>query len=235
MDSAVPRPGDETGSSECGAALPESHGDSRVQTTHQYQRQEIEEYQVNGGQYVLIVLLDVGYAHYVDAAGIQFVNHRLNVDEFRGCIYSSENPNYTDDRPQSTSRPHRSAPYRMHYREVSLRADDNENHYTRGVGERVDEHVSLAEKITQRPARHQIVRQGLVDAEYTDAEIGHCQVGEKEVCDAAQLTGECNHQYDDKVTLKQTKIYAYVILTLFLESSFSGCEIIIEIRERIWD
>lgn len=46
-------------------------------------------------------------------------------------------------------------------------------------------HVHLTEKIAQLPAVHQVVGERLVDAEYAHAEVGHRQVCQKEVRDAA--------------------------------------------------
>lgn len=65
----------------------------------------------------------------------------------------------------------------MDNRQISLGANNHQDHYTRGVGKCVDEHVNLAEKVTEQPAVDQVVSQRLINAEYAHAEVRNGEIG----------------------------------------------------------
>lgn len=119
------------------------------------------------------MFLNVGQADDVYVASDQTISHGLDVKEPGRSVDRRDHPNQTDHQLQSTSGEHGSAFDRMNDGQVSFHADYHQDQYTGRVRERVDEHVNFAKEVTQQPAVHQIVRQGLVHAEYADAEIGH--------------------------------------------------------------
>jgi len=88
----------------------------------------------------------------------------------------------------------------MHDRQVTLGAHHYEDQDAGGVGERVHEHVHLAEKVAQLPTVHQIVGERLVHAEYAHAEIRDRQVRQEEIRDAAQPSRERHHEDHHQVT-----------------------------------
>lgn len=71
--------GDQTGSCEGRAALPEAYGDPGVEAAHEEEWYEIEEDEIHHVQNVLIVLLDIGYANDVDIAIVETIADGLNV------------------------------------------------------------------------------------------------------------------------------------------------------------
>lgn len=74
--------------------------------------------------------------------------------------------------------------------QITLGAHHHKNQYAGGVGERVHEHVHLAEEVTQLPAVHQIIGECLINAEYAHAKISYRQIRQEEIRDAAQSSRE---------------------------------------------
>lgn len=73
----------------------------------------------------------------------------------------------------------------MYDGQVTLDAYYHEDQYAGGVGESVNERVNFTQEITHLPAVTQIIRQCLVNAEYSHAEIRHCQIRQEEIRDTA--------------------------------------------------
>lgn len=205
VDAAVSAPGDQAGSAEGGAAPPEADGDSGVQATHEGERQEVEEHEIHRVQEVLVVLLDVSDTDDVDVAVVETIADGLDVEEPGRGVYRRQYPHHAYHHPEAPPGQHRPAFDGINDGQVALHAHDHEDQYAGGVGERVHVHVHFAEEIAQLPAVHQVIRERLVDAEYAHAEVGHRQIRQEEVRDAAQPSGKRHHEDHHQVTWNTRK------------------------------
>lgn len=65
---AVPRPGNEAGSTQSRPAPPEANAYPGIEAAHEDEWQEVEENHIDSVEDVFVVLLHVGDADYIDAA-----------------------------------------------------------------------------------------------------------------------------------------------------------------------
>lgn len=200
MDPAVSAPGDQPGSPEGRAAPPKTHGDPGVQAAHEEERQEVEEDQVHRIQNVLVVFLDIGHADDVDVASVKVIADGLDVEEPGRGVNGRRDPYHAYHHPEASSGQHGPAFHGVNDGQVTFRTHHHQDKYAGRVGERVHEHVHFTEEIAKLPAVHQVVGERLVDAEYAHAEVRDRQIGQEEIRDTAQPTGEHHHQDHHQVT-----------------------------------